>query len=165
MDHRQIDWHRIVNEIGPPLYRYFCGTFAAPEASDLVQETLLRVVRKQQGGEFSPTKGTLRSYAFGIARFVRLEALKMKPIYDLVDDENSLDIATESQIENLDQIAQLRGAIGKLKPMEQEIVLQLLDSDSSLEQIANSLNLPLGTVKSHVHRAKESLRQHMEVKI
>lgn len=63
-----------------------------------------------------------------------------------------------------DDIRDLRRAIAKLKPTEQEIILLSIDADLSLEEIADIVQLPLGTVKSHVHRAKENLKILLEVK-
>ncbi|HEY8269680.1 MAG TPA: sigma factor, partial [Pseudobdellovibrionaceae bacterium] len=65
-------WHNIIKDLGPSLYRYFSASFATQTAADLVQETLIRLVHKQRRGEFAAEKGSLKAYAFGIARFVRL---------------------------------------------------------------------------------------------
>ncbi len=165
MDKLEPNWQQIVKDIGPRLYRYFSGTFPAPIASDLVQDTLIRLVQKQRDGEFDPEKGNLQAYAFGIARFVRLEAIKNSPCFDLVDDENKLDVSTAHNSFPSDKVAHLRWAIKQLKPIEQEILLLMLDADTQLDQIASNLNIPLGTVKSHVHRAKEQLRQIMEANV
>lgn len=164
MGNSEPDWQQIVKDIGPCLYRYFCGLFPPSQASDLVQESLVRLVKKYRNGEFEPSKGTLKSYAFGIARFIRMEAAKSSPGFELVEDESDLDLQSDQQFGESDEVAHLRWAITQLKSIEQEIILLMIDADSSLDQIAKTLNMPLGTVKSHVHRAKENLRQIMEVK-
>ena len=64
-----MDWEKTVADIGPRLFKYFNASFASETAADLVQETLIRLVRKQR--EFQSDKGTLIMYAFGIARRVR----------------------------------------------------------------------------------------------
>jgi RNA polymerase sigma-70 factor, ECF subfamily len=155
------DWQQIVTELGPSLYRYFCGIHSAPTASDLVQETLIRLVQKFRNDEFDPSKGTLRAYAFGIARFVRLESLKDKTHFDLVDNESSLDIAAAEKINSTDAVTHLRWAITQLKPIEQELILSMIDNDLSLDSLASDFKIPVGTVKSHIHRAKEKLREIM----
>jgi DNA-directed RNA polymerase specialized sigma24 family protein len=73
-----VDWNRQVEDLGPSLYRYFCAQFAGVEASDLVQDTLIRLLRKVDQGEYDPARGSLRMYAFGIAHYVRLEAVKSR---------------------------------------------------------------------------------------
>lgn len=156
------EWTAIIEDIGPDLYRFFLGTFIAPTASDLVQETLIRLVQKYREGYFDLSKGSLKNYAFGIAKFIRLESLKKKTNYELVDDESQLDISTLVAPDRTDPVAHLRWAIHQLKPIEQELILQMLDTEATFETMAQEFNIPLGTVKSHIHRAKEKLRQLLE---
>lgn len=155
------DWHKVVNEISPSLFRYFAGSFPAPLAADLVQETLIRLVQKNRSGEFNPTRGPLKAYAFGIARFVRLETLKDKSALEFADEKILSEVTAEVS-DHSDQVGHLRWAISQLKPIEQDIILLMIDSELQLELIAETLEIPLGTVKSHIYRAKEKLRQIME---
>ncbi|MDZ4662060.1 MAG: RNA polymerase sigma factor [Pseudomonadota bacterium] len=157
-------WTIVVEDVGPDLYRFFLGSFPAHAAADLVQETLIRLVQKHRDGEFDSSKGAIKNYAFGIAKFVRLEALKKKSNFDLVEDETQLDVPSVDNTNHADLVAHLRWAISQLKPIEQELILQMIDEESSFETIAEKFNMPVGTVKSHIHRAKEKLRQIMEVK-
>jgi RNA polymerase sigma factor (sigma-70 family) len=161
MTFSQAQWDQIVRDLGPSLYRYFCGSFPQETAADLVQETLIRLVRKCEDDEYQESKGNIKSYAFGIARLVRFEKLKDNSGYDLVEDEKELD-REEIKIDS-SPVANLRAAILQLKTVEQEIILMLVDHEKSLLDIATELAMPLGTVKSHVHRAKENLRKLMEV--
>lgn len=157
------EWNQIVTELGPSLYRYFSGTFPGSIAADLVQETLIRLVQKHRDGHFDSRKGELKAFAYGIARFVRLEAIKAQPPFDYVEDNSQLDVMDQSNSQR-DDVAHLRWAINQLKPVEQEVILMLIDSDISLEEISKQLQMPLNTVKSHVHRAKEKLKEIMESK-
>lgn len=158
------DWHKVVNEIGPKLYRYFCGVFPNNMASDLVQETLIRLVQKYKSGHINSQKGNLTSYAYGIAKYVRLEEFKKTSNFDLVNDEQELDVVDSSGVDLINQITHLRWAISQLKIVEQDILLLMIDSEISIEEIAQELDLPEGTVKSHIHRAKIKLRELMEDK-
>ncbi|HEY8271625.1 MAG TPA: sigma factor-like helix-turn-helix DNA-binding protein, partial [Pseudobdellovibrionaceae bacterium] len=95
---------------------------------------------------------------------VRLEALKENPGFDLVEDENSIEsYPAEAPVDRADPLTHLRWAICRLKPIEQELILLMIDEEMSLDQMALALGLPVGTVKSHIHRAKDKLRQIMEV--
>jgi RNA polymerase sigma-70 factor (ECF subfamily) len=161
MGYADPNWQDAVNELAPSLYRYFLGSFAAAQASDLVQETLIRLVQKHRSGEFRSEQGSLKSYAFGIARFVRLEGLKDDPGFDLVEDESSLDIKGAEAPDHNDQVAHLRWAIRQLKPSEQEIILFMIDGELQIAEISQLIDMPIGTVKSHIHRAKENLREIM----
>lgn len=150
------DWSEVVRETGPALLRYFCGSFDRPRAADLVQETLIRLVQKHRQGSFSAERGTHKAYALGIARYVRLEALKtLSGLEFFVEDiENELRMnsghdtsAAESGVftsgagttahsnvgvsttQNArDDIRDLRRAIARLKHVEQEIILWTVDN-------------------------------------
>lgn len=160
------DWREVVGDIGPKLYRYFCGIFDPSKASDLVQETLIRLVNKYRSGEFDEAKGSLTALAFGIARFVRLEAQKQAKSYEVLSDGEDLEMASPIPIaHDSNPVAHLRWANRQLSLIEQEILLRVVDEECQLDQIAADLDIPLSTVKSHVHRAKEKIRKLMEVQI
>lgn len=46
-----------------------------------------------------------------------------------------------------------------LKPEERAAVLLFYMEDFEIKKIAKTMNLPVGTVKSHLHRAKEKIRK------
>ncbi len=163
MNELESKWTEIVEDVGPDLYRFFMASFTAEKASDLVQETLIRLVQKQRNKEFDSEKGSLKNFAFGIAKYVRLESLKKKLDFQLVENDSDLDIPTSILIDRSDPITHLRWAIGQLKPIEQDLILQMIDEEATFEKIAIDFKMPVGTVKSHIHRAKEKLRQIMEV--
>lgn len=140
-----------LSDLGPPLYRYFCGSFPALQAADLTQDCLLRLLEKCRQGKFDPSRGTLRMYAFGIAHFIRLEHRKEPAWEELVDNQGK----DPDLVERL----ALRRAIARLPEAERAVVLLLVDKDLSLAEIGEILALPLNTVKSHVHRAKRNLRE------
>jgi RNA polymerase sigma factor (sigma-70 family) len=157
-----IDWDEQVEDLSPRLKRYFSTLFSEHHAADLVQETLIRLVRKCRDNQFSSDKGSLRMFAFGIARNVRFEALKSKPPEELTSTFDRLESTSAEQYEQDLRIHQLRTAISRLQGAEQEVILLLIDKDLSLQEIADSLEMPLGTVKSHIHRAKSRLKEFMK---
>ncbi len=163
MSELESNWTEIVKDVGPDLYRFFLASFTADKASDLVQETLIRLVQKQRNKEFDSEKGSLKNFAFGIAKYLRLESLKKKSDFQLVESDSDLDIPVAAANDRSDPVAHLRWAIGQLKPIEQELILQMIDEEATFEKIAIDFKMPVGTVKSHIHRAKEKLRRIMEV--
>ena len=68
-----MNWDKVVRDLSPGLYRFFNLKTDAVHASDLVQETLLRLYRKVAEGGFDPSLGKLNSFAYGIAFKVQLE--------------------------------------------------------------------------------------------
>ena len=153
-----IDWESNVVDIGPKLFRYFSAAFPRPIASELVQETLLRLYRKSETGAYQPSRGSLRMFAFGIAHYVRLEAIKQMPPEDLGLDDFESDSNLEKTFDEKAKAMRLRKAIKTLSENERQVVLLYIEQDLTLKEIAQILGMPEGTVKSHLHRAKEGLK-------
>jgi RNA polymerase sigma-70 factor (ECF subfamily) len=161
------DWAQACVDLGPRLLRYFSGQFPPHAAADLVQETLIRLVRKTREGALDPARGSLRMYAFGIARFVRLE---QKPEtwaatdtelagHRQADDSRSEEPDAETQLIAEEQRRWLRAALARLNEDQRDVLLLHIDREMTLDDIARLTRQPLGTVKSHIHRAKEELRR------
>jgi RNA polymerase sigma-70 factor (ECF subfamily) len=53
-------------------------------------------------------------------------------------------------------------AIGSLRPEYRACILLRHVEDRSYEEIAATLDLPLGTVKTYIHRARHELRKALE---
>ncbi len=162
-----MNWNVVVAEIGPPLFRYFCMLTSREQADDLVQETLLRLVTKVERGDFDPAKGTIRAFAFGIGHRIHSEHRRqwrrdhrLRAVEP--DSLTKRPAMPEAQPDHMTELAstrhQLLAAIRTLPSMEQSVLALLLDQDLSLGEIAEALELPLGTIKSHMHRAKAKLR-------
>lgn len=151
-----MDWNTVVTQIGPALHRYFSAAVGTFQAADLVQETLIRLVDKVETGQFDPGRGPLRAYAFGIAHFVRLEAFKRS------DPEWEIDLSALEAPTSDDRRGSLRWAISRLEEPERSVLLLLVDEELQLAEIGAILTMPVGTVKSHVHRAKANLKRLLQ---
>jgi RNA polymerase sigma-70 factor (ECF subfamily) len=55
-------------------------------------------------------------------------------------------------------------AIAKLRPEYRSCIMLRHVEDRSYEEIAATLDLPLGTVKTYIHRARHELRKALEDK-
>jgi len=128
-------------------------------ADDAAQDVWLRVLRGI-GGLRDGSK--LRPWLFGIARRVLMDRLRDR--YAAAVD-STLDVAELAAAEPADLAA------GDLEAMEQEIErLPVIDREAvvlfyldelSLTEIAAITAVPVGTVKSRLHRARRTLRQHL----
>src|SRR5262249_32606657 len=122
-------------------------------------------VRSWQAGNFDASKGSLAMWAFGIAHNVRLETkrivTKEAGFVRLAEEELELESEPAFQ-EHPHDLAVVRKAITALSESEQQIVLLHIDHHLSMNEIANLLDIPTGTIKSHVHRAKEKLKTYFE---
>ena len=106
-------------------------------------------------------------FAFGIARFVRLEEMKRQKSLPSSSSE-SADLADGhclvEAFEKESQMSLIRKGIATLGEPEQEIILLMIDEEWGLNQISEHLSMPLGTIKSHVHRAKKNIMNFVNIK-
>jgi RNA polymerase sigma factor (sigma-70 family) len=156
---------QVVRDLGPSLFKYFQGRAGQIAADDLTQECLLRLFRKCRGGEWNESLGSLRMFAYGIARNVALEFQRI-PVFS----EQGLDQVLEphSMEEAMDEKwaqRRLRLAIQELAPIQQECIFLMMDEELSMEQIAGVVGVPVNTVKSHIHRAKLSLKEKLSPEV
>jgi RNA polymerase sigma-70 factor (ECF subfamily) len=66
----------------------------------------------------------------------------------------------EAQAERDDAGEDLRAALASLPRAQAEVVVMRFTDEMSLEEIAQALAIPLGTVKSRLHHALAALREH-----
>jgi RNA polymerase sigma factor (sigma-70 family) len=142
----------------------FFRTKAGAHADDLVQRTFLRCAEGIGGyREESP----FRAFLFGIARNVLLEHIRGR-----ARDGQTPDLHTSSIIDLQPGVATLvskhaeqRLLVSALQriPVELQIALELFYwEELSIDELALVLDVPAGTVKSRLHRARVLLREVME---
>jgi len=94
-----------------------------------------------------------------------LRKKKMKDVSETVnkDDTNIIDLMGSEELnpeENLikqQQLESLQRIIDELPPKDKEIIKLRFFGDLSYKDIAKKLNVPIGTVKARLHRAKKLL--------
>ena len=52
-------------------------------------------------------------------------------------------------------------ALARLEPRDRDIVILIAWQDLTYEQVAQALAIPVGTVRSRLHRARERLRESL----
>ena len=134
------------------------------EAEEVAQEVFLRVHRALDDfrGE-----AKLSTWLYAIASRLCLNRLASGERRMAREGEESLerlraDADPAAHVERGELEAALRRAIDEL-PDERRIVVVLRDLDGlSYEEIAAALELPLGTVRSRLHRARMDLKEKLE---
>jgi len=143
-------WHR-------PLWIYVRRmTGHDQEAEDLLQEIWLRVIRgiaKLRDGS------RLRGWLFGIARRVLMDRLRRRYVAPPLDDLDAVDPAADAEaIDREADLAALDLALDTLPLAERDLLTLFYLRDLSLAELAETLDVPVGTVKSRLFRARNLLR-------
>ncbi|HSK69726.1 MAG TPA: sigma-70 family RNA polymerase sigma factor [Candidatus Limnocylindria bacterium] len=135
----------------------------AQDAEDCAQEAMLRAFRAFDSfrGDSSPS-----TWTYSIAVRVCLDALrKRKQVYSLdLLREGGFDVPdgapdAYARLEDKERRRLLKAAIAELPPDFRAAQVLVDVQGLSYPEAAEALGLPLGTVKSRVHRARQALQQ------
>ncbi|MGZ3745397.1 MAG: RNA polymerase sigma factor [Pseudobdellovibrionaceae bacterium] len=143
---------QLVKRLGPQFYRFFLARTTKAEAEDLVQEVFVRLIQSNYSSKF----GTLEAFAWGIAQNVNKESKRKAAKAHVLTDEIS-EMAGVNTLPNHDDVVALQKSVALLDE-PQRTILQMILADLEIHQIAMQLAMPEGTVKSHIHRAKENIK-------
>jgi RNA polymerase sigma-70 factor (ECF subfamily) len=132
----------------------------AEEAKDASQEAFLKAFRAlgtfRRGSKFS-------TWIFSIAYHACCDRLNRRRRYSDAELPDRADPAPGPALEaeRLDEATQLRAAIDKLPEKYRAVITLYHLQGHQYEEIARVLDLPMGTVKTHLFRAKEQLRREL----
>ncbi|HLT35889.1 MAG TPA: sigma-70 family RNA polymerase sigma factor [Enhygromyxa sp.] len=130
-------------------------------ADDLAQEVFLRAYRGLVGFE---GRSRFSTWIYRISYNVFLNhRSRSKDLAALPQGFESSAAAPESELSpgRFDMRRDLAAAITELPERYRVVVTLYYLEDVSYPEIAEILDLPLGTIKTHLHRAKKLLRQHL----
>ena len=147
----------------PDIKKYYMSVGLNLETSeDLSQEVFIKMIENYAHKKES--KKNLRSLMYEVAKNVRNDYFRKQyriPKLQSLDTvsyevEDVVNIETTT-IKNL-EITDLKQKITLLSPLKQKILELKYNMDLSYVEIAEIMNIELGTVKSQLFRAKEELK-------
>ncbi len=151
------------------LYRGALRLTHDPDAAqDLVQEAYLRALRYQH----SYQAGTnMKAWLFAIMRNLfwdrfkgsRKDDVSLDDVGDFVLYDRLKDEGAKPESDVLDKIAasEVVAAVDKLPPLHREVVLLVDVEGFSYKDAAQALGVPIGTVMSRLHRARQQLQKSL----
>jgi len=166
-------FERMAREHAPRLFRLALRlTGHREDAEDLVQETLVRALPALRRFEGRARLSTYLVRALGNLWKNRLRSRRRSRIVawlrgsergDADDPVGELDPAdptpsVEAQLEAEDRAAEVRRAVARLEPNRRLTLLLREVEEMSYEEIAAVTEVPMGTVRSRLARAREDLR-------
>lgn len=139
------------------LLRRLCAGDAAL-ADDLAQETFLLAWRKLPAFRF---ESRLSTWLYRIALNAWKSDRRRPKELALPDDEAAMPADESAPLPDVIARVDLERAFALLSDGERAAIAACYGADLSHDEAAKALGLPLGTVKTHVNRAKAKLRARL----
>lgn len=145
------------------LYRYAYQRVGEQTAQDVVADTFLAAF--QQRSDYDQRRADARPWLFGIltrklARHHRTERARYRATARTAR-ESFVDGPAErvaARVTAEAQRAALADAIGRLSAGDREVLLLVAWGDLRYDEVAAALDIPLGTVRSRLNRARRKVR-------
>jgi RNA polymerase sigma factor (sigma-70 family) len=149
-------WHE-------PLWRYLRRlTGDEDAAADAVQDAWLRILR---GMPRLRECARVRAWIFGIARRVVMDRLRERYAEPRLVSTEDVDLPTDEQSNDLQaELLLLQEELSRLPLPEREVLVLFYLEELTLNEIADVMDIPAGTVKSRLFRARKALREQLILK-
>lgn len=148
-----------------PAIRRYCVARAGRVGGEDVASETFRVAFDSRH-RFDPERGVLRGWMFGIAanllrrhardhRRLHLAPLRDEPSIPGLDD-------VEARVDARAVAVTLRAALDRLRPEEREVIELVAWTHLTYSEIAQALDIPIGTVRSRIARGRERLALYLK---
>lgn len=154
------DFATVYAEHARVIHRYLARRAGAQSADELTSDTFVAAWR--QWADYDADRGSMSAWLFGIAtnllrRRRRREDAELRALARAGAEPGTVhDRAGQAQ-DRL-RLARVAEAIGRLRHDDRDVVLLIAWADLSYEEVATALDIPIGTVRSRLHRARHQLR-------
>ena len=154
-----IAFEYLFNRYGDAMRRLFLQRSTSVEdTEDLLQETFIKVYVNLH--RYSP-EYTFGQWGYTIARNTHIDFERRRQEDISIDEKFSAPAAVapspEENLINLQQRTQIEHYIECLPSQYRQLFKMRFLEDYSYDEIAEKLHLPMGTVKTQIHRARERM--------
>jgi RNA polymerase sigma-70 factor (ECF subfamily) len=145
------------------IHRYAARRLDQQSAADVVSEVFLAAFRNRE--RYDPARADARPWLYGITTKVVSQQLRSDGRRSRLSAAIPATPPAEFPVDEIsDRIAaaQLRprllAVLAGLSPADRELVLLVAWADLTYEQVAEAMDLPIGTVRSRLHRVRAKVR-------
>jgi|GEM_PF-2357495 len=148
-----------------PVFRFFyCSHRDHHLAQEQTAETFLQLVRAFP--RFRGDDRQLRPFVFAVVRHVQMrrwrESTVQPPMQTLNHEPSDLSLSPERVVSEQERRDRILGAMGRLKEPLRSVLLLRFVEGLLITEIGEVLKLPVGTVKSHLHRGRQILHEVLD---
>lgn len=154
------------------LYRYLLRMVGEPAtAEDLFQQTWLKVM--EHARRYDPRR-PFEGWLFGVAHNAAIDYLRRRRPESLDEPlpsgQTPAELLPDHAVNALEHVlaheraGRVTAAVAELRATFREVLTLRFEEEMKLEEIAEVLALPLGTVKTRLRRALLGLRRSLEAK-
>jgi len=133
------------------------------DAEDMTQESLRILIHKWN--TFDPSRASVKTWFLTIVRNRAIDHIRRKKpqvLQDTVDQSNDTHTPTpDQQAETTESRRSVRQAVENLPREQRELILLRDYHGLKYAEIANVLDIPIGTVMSRLSRVRNQLRQDL----
>jgi RNA polymerase sigma-70 factor (ECF subfamily) len=129
------------------------------QAEDLVQETLLRAWKSAD--RYDPARGTLRTWLYVIARNILIDHARARASRPFTTPL-VVDVAAHDDVDELLGSLTIKAALRHLSVDHRRVIDYCYLQQCSHADVAQMLDVPIGTVRSRLFYAREALRNALE---
>jgi RNA polymerase sigma factor (sigma-70 family) len=139
----------------------------AEDARDALQDTFIKCWKRRDD---TPAIENLRAWVFRVALNTGRDLRRLawhrhrQPLEEGGRTLAAASLRPDAEAARNERVAIVRRAIGQLRPEEQEVFLLRQDGQMTYQQIAETISIPLGTVKTRMRLSLMKLREAMEGK-
>ena len=177
LDGRESAFRELIGRYERPVFSLIYRLVRDRERSeDLAQETFIKVLNALD--RYDPTY-KFSSWIFKIAHNTALDHLRRRepntlsihgsPHARTTEEAEATSLTPVSTDETPDEFTasreigqEIERAIGTLRPEYRTAIVLCHIEGRAYEEIAQIMDVPLGTVKTYIHRARNELRKHLE---
>ena len=132
-----------------------------PAAADAVQDGFLRLW--QRAGQYDPARGEARAWIGTVVRHAALDIARTRgreqPTGDPALGEQPVEPVAIEQLQASEDNRRLRDCLAGLEPKNRRMITLAFVQGLSHAQIAATLEVPLGSVKTWIRRGLASLKE------
>lgn len=127
------------------------------DAEEITFDTFIKCYKSLPGFDLSKP---LAPYLFTIAHNTIMDFLrKNRQHYDHLEELHGVVNGLDKKMDQKRRLERVEVAMADLAPVDREIVILFHKEELSYQEISETLNLPVTTIKTRLHRAREKLRK------